>query len=250
GRAGGAEGVRAVVRQAGQRHPARERLSRSGMAIETVDTRLRRRRNAEALGLAARLRRLDWVLLAAVVALALYGLYAVDGITKHDGGGSALSRQMLYAAAGALIFAGALLVDPARYRRFAKPLYFGTLGLMLLVLGAGAASHGSRRWIDIGFFAFQPSEFGKVLFVLALAGLLADRSVPVSSARAPLRAVGYGLAAIALVFVQPDFGTALVYSAALAGVLFVAGVRWLHLALLGAATVIGALAILWFLPAA
>jgi len=220
------------------------------MAIETVDTRLRRRRNAEALGLAARLRRLDWVLLAAVVALALYGLYAIDGITKHDGGGSALSRQMLYAAAGALIFAGALLVDPARYRRFAKPLYFGTLGLMLLVLGAGAASHGSRRWIDIGFFAFQPSEFGKVLFVLALAGLLADRSVPVSSARAPLRAVGYGLAAIALVFVQPDFGTALVYSAALAGVLFVAGVRWLHLALLGAATVIGALAILWFLPAA
>ena len=49
---------------------------------------------------------------------------------------------------------------------------------MGLVLVAGAASHGSTRWIDIGFFTFQPSEFGKVLFVLALAGVLADRCGP------------------------------------------------------------------------
>ncbi len=220
------------------------------MAIEAVDTRLRGRREVEAVGLAGLVRRLDWVLLAAVVALALYGLYAIDGITKHDSGGSALSRQSLYAAVGALLFLGALLVDPALYRRFYRTIYFGTLGLMVLVLAAGAASRGSTRWIDIGFFAFQPSEFGKVLFVLALAGLLADRSVPAASVRAPLRAVAYGVAAIALVFVQPDFGTALVYTAALAGVLLVAGVRWLHLGVLLAVTVVAALAVLWILPSA
>ncbi len=220
------------------------------MAIETVDTRLRTRRAVEPAGLADRLRRLDWLLLAAVGGVALYGLYAIDGITKHDSGGSALSRQALYAAVGGLIFVAALLVDPATYRRFHRPIYFGTLGLMVLVLLAGAASRGSTRWIDIGFFAFQPSEFGKVLFVLALAGLLADRSVPITSARAPLRVVAYGGIAIVLVFVQPDFGTALVYIAALAGVLFFAGVRWLHLGVLLAVTVVGALLILWLLPAA
>jgi rod shape determining protein RodA len=220
------------------------------MAIETVDTRLRTRRRAEAVGLGGSIRRLDWVLIAGVGALSLYGLYAIDGITKHDSGGSALSRQGLYAAAGAVLFVAALFVDPATYRRFHRTIYFGTLGLMGLVLVAGAASHGSTRWIDIGFFAFQPSEFGKVLFVLALAGVLADRSVPVTSVRAPIRALMYGLPAIALVFVQPDFGTALVYTAALGGVLLFAGVRWLHLAVLFVVTVVAALMILWILPSA
>jgi rod shape determining protein RodA len=220
------------------------------MAIETVDTRLRNRRRAEAVSLGGGVRRLDWVLIAAVAALALYGLYAIDGITKHDSGGSALSRQGLYAAVGAMLFIAALFVDPSTYRRFHRTIYFGTLGLMAFVLVAGAASHGSTRWIDIGFFAFQPSEFGKVLFVLALAGVLADRSVPVTSLRAPIRALLYGLPAIALVFVQPDFGTALVYAAALGGVLFFAGVRWLHLAVLFVATVVAALMILWILPSA
>ncbi|HEY2388220.1 MAG TPA: rod shape-determining protein RodA [Candidatus Binatia bacterium] len=219
------------------------------MAIETVDTRLRTRRRAESVGVAS-IRRLDWLLIAGVAALALYGLYAIDGITKHDSGGSALSRQGLYAAVGTVLFVAALFVDPATYRRFHRTIYFGTLGLMGLVLVAGAASHGSTRWIDIGFFAFQPSEFGKVLFVLALAGVLADRSVPVTSARAPLRALMYGVPAIALVFVQPDFGTALVYTAALGGVLLFAGVRWLHLAVLFVVTVVAALLILWILPSA
>src|SRR5579872_636002 len=99
------------------------------MAIEAVETRLRSRRGAEAVSLGGRLRKLDWVLLAGIVGLALYGLYAIDGITKHDAGGSALPRQTLYAAAGGLVFVAALLVDPALYRRFYKPIYFGTLGL-------------------------------------------------------------------------------------------------------------------------
>ena len=99
---------------------------------------------------------------------------------------------------------------------------------MLFVLAAGAASRGSRRWIDIGIFTFQPSEFGKVLFVLALAGLVADRA-RASRARDTAAASPSALAPIFLVFIQPDIGTALVYAAALAAVLFIAGVRWLHL---------------------
>ena len=176
------------------------------------------------------LRRLDWLLLLALVGIVGYGLWAIDGITRHDPGGSAATRQGLYAFVGALLFVGALFVDPDRYRAFWRPIYFGTLGLMLFVLVAGAATRGSRRWIDVGFFTFQPSEFGKVLFVLALAGFLAERSRSIADPRVPLQALGYGLPPIILVFVQPDIGTALVYTAALAAVLLVAGVRWSHLA--------------------
>jgi rod shape determining protein RodA len=223
------------------------------MSIEAVDTRargLRPRRQAESIGIGAVLRRLDWVLLGALAATAAYGLWAIDGITMHDAGGSAVTRQALYAFVGVFVFVLALFVDPDAYRRLRRPIYFGTLGVMVFVLVAGAATRGSKRWIDVGFFTFQPSEFGKVLFVLVLAGFLAERSRGITSVRAPLAAIGYGLAPICLVFLQPDIGTALVYTAALAAVLFVAGVRWSHLGVLAAVTTLVALAVLWFLPSA
>ena len=66
---------------------------------------------------------------------------------------------------------------------------------------------------DVGFFRFQPSEFGKVLLILALAAFLADRARSISSPAVVLAAIGYGIAPIVLVFVQPDIGTALVYTA-------------------------------------
>jgi rod shape determining protein RodA len=223
------------------------------MTIEAVDRRargLRPQRTAEAVGLGGVLRRLDWLLLAALVATAGFGLWAIDGITMHDPGGSAMTRQALYVFAGSLLFLGALFVDPDTYRSLRKPIYFGTLGLMLFVLATGAATRGSKRWVDVGFFKFQPSEFGKVLFVLALAGFLADRSRSINTPRATLAALGYGLAPILLVFLQPDIGTALVYTSALGAVLLIAGVRWWHLGALAAATAVAALAILWVLPAA
>ena len=129
------------------------------------------------------------------------------------------------------------------------PIYGVTLGVMLLVLALGSVSRGSKRWIDVGFFTFQPSEFGKVVFVLALAGFLADRSRTIASARIPLIAICLGLLPILLVFVQPDIGTALVYAAALAAVLFFAGVRWLHLTILLVLTATVSLGVLWLLPA-
>jgi len=222
------------------------------MAIEAVDTRargLRPHRAAELTGIGL-IRRLDWLLLGAIVALVAYGLWAMNGITLHDSGGSALGRQTLYAFAGGLLFLGALFVDPDLYRRLRRPIYAGTTGIMLFVLAAGAASRGSKRWIDVGFFTFKPSEFGKVLFILVLAGLLADRTRSVSDPRVPLRAIGFGAVPILLVFVQPDIGTALVYTAALAAVLFVAGVRWSQLGVLAALATGGALLVLWVLPAA
>jgi rod shape determining protein RodA len=223
------------------------------MSIEVVDSRargLRPRRQAEAVGLAGMLRRLDWLLMGALVAVTAYGLWAIDGITRHDAGGSSLGHQVLFAVAGAIVFAVALVVEPDRYRRMWRPIYFGTLGIMVLVLAAGAATRGSKRWIDVGFFKFQPSEFGKVLFVVVLAGFLAERRNAVHSPRTPLAALGLGALPILLVFVQPDIGTALVYTAALAAVLFVAGVRWSHLAILTALATGIALAVLWLLPAA
>ena len=223
--------------------------------IEAVDTRARGLRpvRTEAVELASFVRRIDWVLLAAVAALLGYGLWAIAGITEHDIPGNAsyyLVRQGVYAAAGVVGLVVAVLIDPDYYRRFRRPIFIGTVGVMMLVLLAGTVSRHSKRWLDLGFFRFQPSEFGKLLFVLFLAGLLADRAKRLGESRTVLEAIGYAAIPILLVFVQPDVGTALVYSVALAAVLFVAGTRWTHLAALGGAALALVLAVLWLLPAA
>jgi rod shape determining protein RodA len=223
--------------------------------IEAVDTRAKGLRpvRADRLEVAAFVRRLDWVLLAAVGALLGYGLWAISGITRHDVTGNPnyyVVRQGVYAGVGLLGLVLAVAIDPDYYRRFKRAIYGGTASVMLLVLLAGTVSRHSKRWLDLGFFRFQPSEFGKLLFVLFLAGFLADRAKRLGESSVVLQAIGLGAGPILLVFVQPDVGTAMVYAVALAGVLFVAGTRWTHLAALGSGALVLILAVLWFLPAA
>ena len=134
------------------------------MTIEAVDTRARglRPHRTEAVEVASAIRRIDWLLLGGMVALLAYGLWAISGITARDVTGNAnyfVVRQAVYAAVGCLGFVALLFVDPQIYRRYKRPIYVGTAGLMLLVLLGGTVSRHSKRWLDIGFFRFQPSEF-------------------------------------------------------------------------------------------
>jgi rod shape determining protein RodA len=196
-------------------------------------------------------RDLDWVLLASVAALLGVGLWAIGGITHSDVTGDPhyyIVRQGIFAVVGSLGFVAALFVNPELYRRYKWVVYGLMTGALAMVILVGAASHGSRRWIDFGFFRFQPSEFGKVLFVVFFAAFLAERSKELGRWRTTMAAVGLAAVPIFLVFVQPDVGTALVYSVALAACLFVAGTRWIQLAALGAAVALCAVAVLWLLP--
>ena len=198
-------------------------------------------------------RRLDWMLLLAVGAVVAYGLWAVAGITRHDVEGNENYYVVRQAIAAGLGFAGflvALVIDPDRYRRAQRGIYAVTLFLMLLVFPLGDTTRGSKRWIELGPFQLQPSEFGKLLFVLALAGFLADRARRVNDLRVVLQAVGLALLPVLLVFKQPDLGTALVYTVALGACLFVAGIRWSHLAMLISVGVLVFASVVWFLPGA
>jgi rod shape determining protein RodA len=211
------------------------------------------RAEREAPRLLSVVRSLDWILLLGVAALVVVGLWGVAGVTKFalpNDPTYYLNRQILYACVGGVVLVGAALVDPDLYRRYWRGIFIGTAVVIAGVLLIGHAARGSTRWISLGFFTFQPSEFGKLLFVLALAGMLAERERTVSSWNTTLRVVGLGLVPVVLVFAQPDLGTALVYLAALAAMLFVSGIPWRHLALLGSLVVVLAVGVLWAAPAA
>jgi rod shape determining protein RodA len=199
------------------------------------------------------LRRLDWVLLAAALALIGYGLWVIAGITQFDVPGDEsyyVVRQAIAAGLGLAALGVAAVVPIDRARRHWQLVYGTTLALMILVFALAEPIRGSRRWIELGFMQFQPSELGKVLFVLAIAGFLVERAGRVTRWRTLLKAIGLAAAPILLVFLQPDLGTALVYGAAFLAVLFFVGVRWRQLLALLALAAIGLLAVLWLLPEA
>ncbi len=206
----------------------------------------------EAPHLLAVVRSLDWILLLGVAGLVVVGLWGVAGVTKFalpNDPSYYLNRQILYACVGAVVMVAAALIDPDLYRRYWRAIFIGTCVVIAFVLLVGHAARGSTRWISLGFFTFQPSEFGKLLFVLAIAGMLVERQSGLNSWGTTLRVVGLGLVPVLLVFAQPDLGTALVYTAALAAMLFVAGVPWKQLAVLGAVVVLLVVGVLWAGPA-
>jgi rod shape determining protein RodA len=198
----------------------------------------------------ALLRHVDYLLLAATGALVAFGLWVLESVTRSDVPGDAdyyVARQSIYVAVGAFLLVVAAAVNPDVYRRFRTPLFVVAILLILLVVPLGTEIRGSKRWIELGFFNFQPSELGKIALIVFLAGLLADRGRRVEW-RTTLAVVGLAAIPVLLVFEQPDFGTALVYCAATAGVLFLGGAPWRHLAVLAVLLGLVAAAVLWLLP--
>lgn len=117
-------------------------------------------------------------------------------------------RQLVFAAAGLIAMAVAANIRLKTFVKFATPLLYLSIALLMAVLVVGTAKYGAHRWFKIGPISFQPSELAKIALVLYLASLFARRKSAVrrldSRWLAPLGFVG---AIALLVFKEPDLGT-------------------------------------------
>jgi rod shape determining protein RodA len=221
------------------------------MAVRVAD----RRREAELPigGEVARIvRNLDFVLLGAVAGLVAFGLWVLSSVSRNDVPGDPdyfLVRQSVNVALGVVLLVVVTALNPEIYRRLRVPLYAAAL-LALAIVFVADQVRGTRRWIDFGFFQFQPSEIGKALLILVLASFLADRARRLDEWGTTMGALGLAAVPAVLVFLEPDLGTALVYIAILGAGLFVAGTRWLHFGTLAAAGLLTVVSLFWLFPAA
>ena len=123
-------------------------------------------------------------------------------------------------------------IDYSRFRELRVGIYTFLCVSIALVFVFGFAARGSRRAFELPFFAFQPSELGKLLLVLALAGFVIDGARRGSPIRRTIRYLALGLAPAALVFLQPDLGTSLVLVVGTLAVMYFGGVPWTHFAVI------------------
>ncbi len=190
----------------------------------------------ERLGLA----HLDWPLAIAAVGLVAFSVFTLGQATTHDVPGSPgyyVDRQAIYAVLGIVGMLLLTRIDYSRFRELRVGIYTFLGASVALVFVFGFAARGSRRAFELPFFSFQPSELGKLLLVLALAGFVIDGARRGSPWRRTLRYLCLGLAPAALVFLQPDLGTSMVFVVATLAVMYFGGVRWTHFAVIGAVLV-------------
>lgn len=202
----------------------------------------RREPYAVRLGLAERLglAHMDWLLLAAALGLAAFSVFTLSQATTEDVPGSPryfVDRQAIYVVLGLIGMLLATRIDYSRFRELRVGIYTFLCASIALVFVLGFAARGSRRAFDLPFFSFQPSELGKLLLVLALAGFVIDGARRGSEVQRTVRYLLLGLAPAALVFLQPDLGTALVFVVATLAVMYFGGVLWTHFAVIGGAIV-------------
>jgi cell division protein FtsW len=172
------------------------------------------------------------LLFAVIVVLNLIGLVMIlsaSSVTALQYEGSSyyyFERQLLWLFAGSIVFLVSLRLDYRLWRKLAVPMLVVSLLLLVVVLlpGIGQNVNGSSRWIGIGSFGVQPSEFAKLAMLVFAADLLARRQSWIDDTRVTLRPViaAFGLFAL-LIMLQPNLGTTIVLAAITFTVLFVAG---------------------------
>lgn len=182
--------------------------------------------------------RSDKILLGTMLLLSAFGLLMIYSATQSTGTFS-MERQMIFVAAGIIVYFVASNIDYREYR-----LWVPIASLMILVLLVAVfffePVNGAQRWIELGFFKLQPAEFAKVVVIVALASILAP-SVRGDVERRQLTwaKIGQALLVVAvpamLILREPDLGTTLVFGFIVYVMIFAAGATWRQMVALGMA---------------
>lgn len=197
-------------------------------------------------------RRFDFSLFAVTVILVVLGVVAIysayeysipkEGRTWWD---SLVNRQVVFGILGFILFFGALIID---YRHLMSLSRFLFIGIMLVLASTaifGSTSFGAQSWLRIQDQMLQPSELAKVLVIMISAHILGTEEEKLERLTPVLVSLVVVLPPTLLIYLQPDFGTALILLASWVVMVFLAGVRWRHLALFAGVAAVAA-PIIWF----
>jgi rod shape determining protein RodA len=182
--------------------------------------------------------RIDWYMFIPALLLSLAGLITMN---SFNGENYFFLRQSMWIAVSLAVFFAASSVDWRflRRTRVVVPIFLATACVLALLFIAGHVVRGSQSWFRLGSLAFQPSDPAKVVAILILAKYFSRRHIEIRNIRHILVSGFYAFVIFLLVFLQPDFGGAVVILALWFGMVLVSGISKKHL---GAVILLGAVA--------
>lgn len=174
----------------------------------------------------------DWYLFFAALSVSVLGL--VTMYPFGQGGEAFFDRQVIWIGLALIVFFLAALPEYTFLRRtqIVTGLYVLTLSLLALIFITGSIVKGAQQRFDLGLFALQPSDPAKLILIVVLAKYFARRHVEIANFKHIFISGAYAAAICGLVFLQPDFGGAIIIASIWFGMVLVAGISWKHLAFL------------------
>lgn len=161
-----------------------------------------------------------FVILGMICCLSFLVLYSAGGQEI-----SILVKQAVRMAIAFLLMTLLAHVDPMQFKRHSALLFAIGVFFLLAVLIMGETVNGAKRWLNLGFFRFQPSEMIKITTPMMIAWFLSEATLP-PKPKQLLAAAGLILVPTVLIAKQPDLGTSLLVASSGAAVLFFSGLSW------------------------
>ncbi|MDP8296911.1 MAG: rod shape-determining protein RodA [Candidatus Orphnella occulta] len=172
------------------------------------------------------------LIVGAIFVIALFSLYSAS----HCPGSSAVKnfsmQQIVWFGLAAIISIMFIALGYEKWLDYSYVIFGLNLFLLVLVLLVGNTHLGAKRWLSLGLFSLQPSEFCKISFILVFARFLSDNSGRLDSFKTILLSLLLCMVPFLLILKQPDLGTALVFLPIFFVMIFVAGAKIKHLIIL------------------
>ncbi len=174
----------------------------------------------------------DPVLLLIIGAIFVIALFSLYSASHYPGSGVVKNfsvQQAIWFGLAALISVLFIMFGYERWLDYSYLIFGLNLFLLLLVLLMGNTHLGAKRWLSLGLFSLQPSEFCKISFILAFTKFVSDNSNRLDSFKTVLISLLICMVPVFLIIKQPDLGTALVFLPIFFVIIFVAGAKIKHL---------------------
>jgi rod shape determining protein RodA len=166
---------------------------------------------------------LDWVLILVTTLLFAMGLISIYSATYDAGMSEYFTKQLLFGIVGGGVMIAIMFMPERWLFDYAYILYGIAMLLLIAVIVIGKTVYGSKSWLTIGPITFQPSEFGKIATLLAVARSISSRGRDLSNWSDLIMPIILFVIPIGLIMLEPDFGSASVYGVMLLGMMFWGG---------------------------
>jgi rod shape determining protein RodA len=189
------------------------------------------------------LQHVDWWIIGSVIALLFFSTITMGSFGFENG---YIIKQTIWGVVALVIMLIVSKTDVSFLKKsqILTILFIGSNILLMLVIFLGKTAKGATSWFSFGGVSFQPSDLVKVVLILILAKYLSRRHVEIANIKHLLITGIYFIIPFMLVFLQPDFGSAIIFGAIWFGMIMVSGLSKKHLLILcGAGLIVGGL--LW-----
>ncbi len=176
-------------------------------------------------------KKIDYGLIIVVLLICVLGVVVIGSATYSLGSERYIRTQTISIFLGIAAVVVIMFIDYNTFSRMYIPIYIicNAMLLAVFVLGQGSESWGADRWIRIGGFGFQPSDFAKLGIIICLAKVLDDNKNDLHKIKVLLKVLLFAGFPMILILAQPDLGTTLIFAGFVFGMLFVAGLKYKYI---------------------